>query len=267
MSVHHLECAALTDLAASRKLVFMALCDSADKVTGIAYPGLETLGAWSNLKTSQVMANLSWLIENGYIARLERARPGRRAVFRVFDRVPCCALHDPMGGQKKGSGTPENTSAGNGNNGSGVPENRPNGSDNGSDNGSGLDRKPSVSSVSSKGVSTSVRSPAAGAGSPTPLIPHTVYENPERCPAHQGDDYPPPCGGCRDARLAAEAAREAEAARLAADAAALESGPRCAAHGHEPAARCRCCAADHKAGDHAPGWSADCYMCQGVARG
>src|SRR5690625_205530 len=265
MSLHHLECAALTDLPAARKLVFMALCDSADKVTGLAFPGIDTLKAWSNLGQSQVMAHLSELIDLGYLARVERARPGRRAVFRVFSQIACCDLHLPL---EDGSGRPEPSSLPkqptgpqsrlNGSsesepfgvfspgsrtrsrdNGSSEPGPLPvdshaetaNGSENGSENGSDLDRKPSVSPYllnSSKGVTSPKRAqekptpnsssrqtcqeppPVPGGNSPKSAARAAegslaaVSLRPDRCPGHQNIDIVPPCGGCAAARRQVE---------------------------------------------------------------
>lgn len=172
MSVHHTECAALTDLPAARKLVFMALCDSADKTTGIAWPGLETMMEWSNLSRSPVMAHLKALEEDGYIARVSRGHKGKRAVFRVWDRVPCCGLHEPLGQSDEGSCQQDSSESEIGD-GKGSCQQEPSskgsskGSCKGSSKGSCLGGTPSVSSVSS--VSPSNSQLSAGAEEPTPI--------------------------------------------------------------------------------------------------
>jgi len=104
MSMHHVERAALTDMMPSRKLVFMAICDAADKDTGLGFPGFDTMQKWSGLGKSQVHDNVAALIADGWIARVSSGRKGKRAVFRVFDQTACCALHTPLGVE---SGTPD----------------------------------------------------------------------------------------------------------------------------------------------------------------
>lgn len=97
MAIHHIECAALADLPPSRKLVFMAICDSANKDTGLGFPGFDTIQAWSGLGKSQVQANIAILIKDGWVSRVTAGRRGARAVFRVFDRIPCCVMHEAFG--------------------------------------------------------------------------------------------------------------------------------------------------------------------------
>lgn len=106
MAIHHIECAALADLPPSRKLVFMAICDSANKDTGLGFPGFDTIQAWSGLGKSQVQANIAILIQDGWVARVTAGRRGARAVFRVFDQIPCCVMHEAFG---VGSGQPDAT--------------------------------------------------------------------------------------------------------------------------------------------------------------
>ena len=84
MSIQHLEAAAETDLPASKKLVFMALCDDANKITRRTYPGREKLILWSGVKARRVQDILDELVAEGYIARLTYAQPGRKAEFLVF---------------------------------------------------------------------------------------------------------------------------------------------------------------------------------------
>ena len=217
MSTHHTECAALTELPAARKLVLMALCDSADKTTGIAWPGLEMMMAWSNLHSkSQVMAHLKALEDDGYIARVSRGRKGKRAVFRVWDQVPCCGLHEQLGEPRKGSGVPDFEPVDNSRTevrlGSGTPENESIGSGIGSGIGYGLGRTPSVSSVSSSSIESSYivsssepvdNSPLTDSGvegvapaSPSPA----ELTDPCKCGRHQGVESPPPCFDCKVSR-------------------------------------------------------------------
>lgn len=99
MSIHHLECAAeLKHLIPSKKLVLMAVCDDADKETRLGAPGIDKLHLWSGIKAkSQVLAVIAELVAEGYLERVSPGRKGRKAVFRVFSRVGCCALHGPAG--------------------------------------------------------------------------------------------------------------------------------------------------------------------------
>ncbi len=104
MSMHHVERAAVLPMLAARKLVFMAICDAADKDTGLGFPGFDSMQEWSGVGKSQVHEHIAALIEDGYIERVQAGRRGRRAVFRVFAQVACCEFHDPAYG---GSGTPD----------------------------------------------------------------------------------------------------------------------------------------------------------------
>lgn len=98
MSIHHLECAAeLKHLIPSKKLVLMAVCDDADKETRLGAPGIDKLHLWSGINAkSQVLAVIAELVDEGYLERVSPGRKGRKAVFRVFARVGCCALHGPV---------------------------------------------------------------------------------------------------------------------------------------------------------------------------
>jgi hypothetical protein len=104
MSIHHLECAARTKLPASKKLVLMAFCDDADKLSRIAFPGIEAAMEWSGLGKSRVLEVIAELIDEGYISRLSAGRRGHRAEFRIFDRVACCSMHGPANVMPLGSG-------------------------------------------------------------------------------------------------------------------------------------------------------------------
>lgn len=162
MSIHHLERAALTKLPSSKKLVFMCIADDADKLTRVAAVGLEAIQEWSGLGKSQALAVIKELVDEGYIARVKAGRKGQRAEFRVFARVACCELHEAFDGPEPatvvGSGPLDPTSdeapihAGNqatSDEGSAQPDpNAAIGSGEGSDEGSGLDRTPYVSPVS-----------------------------------------------------------------------------------------------------------------------
>lgn len=80
----------------------------------------------------------------------------------------------------------------------------------------------------------------------------------DRCPRHQADEFPPPCGQCKEARLGAERL----AAAVSEAAASPEAlGPRCGFHGWEYAATCRECAGEHKGGMHSPFPRRECRFC------
>lgn len=95
MAIHFTECAALTELPASKKLVLMACADSADKDSRIAKPGLENVCRWSGLKKSRALEVIAELVAEGYLVRRSSGRAGRRAEFYVFP-AGCCALHGPL---------------------------------------------------------------------------------------------------------------------------------------------------------------------------
>lgn len=85
MSTHLLIAAAyLEDLPQGRKLVLMAIADSADEHTLESAPGLPKLRAWSGLTKGPTLANVKALEDAGLVARVEAGRLGRRAVYRVF---------------------------------------------------------------------------------------------------------------------------------------------------------------------------------------
>lgn len=208
MSIHHLERAAELRLQATRKLVFMALCDDADKTTGLAMPGLEKVMAWAGCGKSQAAEHLKALIDDGLVERVSVGYRGRRAVFRVFARVACCGDHpvsvdvdDPMG-------TPEN--------GSGSPESTPNGSGKGPEsirNGSGLDRTPSQPpNLPTTGEPSATTSRPRANDDPPPFDDlggnrELVVVEPTRCAAHQAVAANGPCWSCKETREAVEAAK------------------------------------------------------------
>lgn len=85
MSTHLLIAAAyLEGIPQGRKLVLMAIADSADEHTLESAPGLPKLRAWSGRSKSQVTRIVADLEASGYIARVSAGRLGRRAVYRVF---------------------------------------------------------------------------------------------------------------------------------------------------------------------------------------
>lgn len=106
MAIHFTECAALTELPASKKLVLMACADSADKDSRIAKPGLENVCRWSGLKKSRALEVIAELVAEGYLVRRSSGRAGRRAEFYVFP-AGCCALHGPLHHITTGSGAPD----------------------------------------------------------------------------------------------------------------------------------------------------------------
>lgn len=100
MSIHHVECAALTSLPASTKLVLMAFADSADKDTRLAFPGLDNVMAWSGLRKSRALEVTSGLVKQGYLVRTGGSNatgPRRRAEYLVFP-AGCCLQHGRLNG-------------------------------------------------------------------------------------------------------------------------------------------------------------------------
>ena len=97
MSIHHVECAALTALPASTKLVLMSFADSADKDTRVAFPGLGNVMAWSGLRKSRALEVTSWLTKQGYLYRVAGGKRGKRAEYLVFP-AGCCPMHGRLTG-------------------------------------------------------------------------------------------------------------------------------------------------------------------------
>lgn len=97
MAIHYLECAALTDLPAGKKLALMAIADDADKTTRIGRVGLDGIMQWSGLKRSRALEVLKELVDDGYLVRHASGRIGRQAEFVVFP-AGCCPLHGPVRG-------------------------------------------------------------------------------------------------------------------------------------------------------------------------
>lgn len=210
MSIHHLERAGELDMAPVKKLIFMAMCDDAQKETGLTFPGLDKMTRWANGKSkSYILRMVKELIDEGYVERKEEGRKGRRAVYQVFAHVACCIEHGPM------SKTAWNV---------GVRPVHPTddtpvlGSTKGSTNGSTPGFTPPVSPVSThNGEPSNVTNSAPVDNSPQP--PKNVI-HPDRCAQHQRVEFPPKCLACKSARVAAEAQREA--AKRAAMAAEVE---------------------------------------------
>lgn len=107
MSIHLLEQAALLKLQPSTKLAFMAFCDSADKDTGMAFPGMDQVLLWAGVGKSRGHEIVAELIEMGLLARMSAGRRGRRAEFRVYEQIACCPLHEPFGSAPVASGRPD----------------------------------------------------------------------------------------------------------------------------------------------------------------
>lgn len=110
MAIHLTECAALSELPASKKLVLMACADSADKDTRIALPGFDNIVRWSGLKRSRAMEVIAELVAEGYLVRRSSGRAGRRAEFYVFP-AGCCAMHGPLPLLRSGSAQPDPAAA------------------------------------------------------------------------------------------------------------------------------------------------------------
>ena len=216
MSNHHVDCAGGLRLgSATRKLVFLALCDDASRTSGLAMPGLEKVMEWAECSKSQAMAHMKWLIEHGYVECVQHGRRGTRAVYKVFAKVPCCSEHAPDLPEWEGLDFQEEKGSG--------PQDPKNelGSGMGPDRvriGSGSYRtppNPPILQASSRGESSyvttssepepvdnspSVESEDASAP-PTPST-HTGGEEilPMQCETHRGWVTPPPCRACQAAR-------------------------------------------------------------------
>jgi hypothetical protein len=243
VSIHHLERAALTTLPGTKKLVLMCIADDADKLTRVAAVGLEAIQAWAGVGRSQALGLIKELVDEGFIERVKAGRKGQRAEFRVFSHVACCELHDAfhaptMAAESAaivGSATPDPTTdegpvqAGNQDPyeaGSGQSDPKQSiGSDKGSDEGSGLDRTPYVSPVStplpphSGGVvetTQSITIPAAaidpGLTAEAAALGVALVPLATACPRH-GATLTAACRGCGTTpRLVDNAQRRARAA-------------------------------------------------------
>ena len=95
MSSHYLSCAGgLTGLRGTVKLIYLALCDDASERTGLAAPGIAKIMEWASCGRSQAAQHTNTLIALGYLERVAKGYSGRRAEFRVFAHIPCCAAHE-----------------------------------------------------------------------------------------------------------------------------------------------------------------------------
>lgn len=129
MSIHLLEQAALLKLQPSVKLAFMAFCDSADKETGVAFPGMDQILTWAGVGKSRGHEIIAELIDAGLLERVSAGRRGHRAEFRVFVSIACCALHQPFGIPESAQPDPSSGSAvPDANLGSGTPDAKAEGS-------------------------------------------------------------------------------------------------------------------------------------------
>lgn len=97
MAGHYMDCAANTDLQASKKLVLMCIADDADKQSRIGRVGLDAIRKWSGLGRSRALEVIKDLVDEGYLARHAAGRIGRQAEFVVFPGG-CCGLHGPVAG-------------------------------------------------------------------------------------------------------------------------------------------------------------------------
>lgn len=106
MANHYLDCAAKTKgLGGSKKLVLMALADSAAGDTRISSPGLGEIMEWAETKKSYTMRLIGQLIEDGLVERHSTGYPGHTAEYIVFPHG-CCATHGPLHGRRKNGCTP-----------------------------------------------------------------------------------------------------------------------------------------------------------------
>ena len=284
MSNHHVDCAGGLRLgSATRKLVFLALCDDASRTSGLAMPGLEKVMEWAECSKSQAMAHMKWLIEHGYVECVQHGRRGTRAVYKVFAKVPCCSEHAPdlpewegldfqeekwSGPQDPKNESPKpvdnfpETELGSG------PQDPKNelGSGMGPDRvriGSGSYRTPSnppILQASSRGESSYVTTssePEPVDNFPPPKIenedaapPPLDVTDPRKCVAHLGVEDPPPCHGCKNARErweihAAIKPSEVEKARKLLPMCPIHSWAQVDSNGN-----CGTCRTDHRCGDH-----------------
>lgn len=92
MSIHLVECAAEQDLPPAWKWVLAAFADSADRSTGIAYPGLSRVRKWSGLSRSRTFEVVNELEELGLLRKHRGGGNGKRAEYVVFPNG-CCEQH------------------------------------------------------------------------------------------------------------------------------------------------------------------------------
>lgn len=85
-------------------------------------------------------------------------------------------------------------------------------------------------------VEGAAREPLTEPPGPPPASP----EPPQQCPKHLGDPDPPPCGGCKAARLAHDQWEADRAARI-------RNAPKCRRHRGQLAANCALCRAERLA--------------------
>lgn len=83
------------DLPPSKKLALMALADSADKETRVAYPGLERIMRWAGVGKSYALRLLADLARDGLVVKKSAGRKGHHAEFFVLP-YGCCELHGPV---------------------------------------------------------------------------------------------------------------------------------------------------------------------------
>ncbi|GAB3977225.1 hypothetical protein GCM10029978_066360 [Actinoallomurus acanthiterrae] len=68
----------------AHKLALMKICDSADDRNRLGFPGLDAVRIWADVKKSRGLQIIKDLQELGLLMQVEKARRGRRAVFKVF---------------------------------------------------------------------------------------------------------------------------------------------------------------------------------------
>ncbi|MFD6343634.1 hypothetical protein ACFWF9_02765 [Streptomyces roseolus] len=87
MSIHLMVVAAYlpSDLVTQgQKLALMKICDSADDETRLARPGMKRLRAWVGVSEKRCTTIVTELVGLGLVERVQVARAGRAAVYRVF---------------------------------------------------------------------------------------------------------------------------------------------------------------------------------------
>lgn len=84
MSMQHLLDAVAIQMGnPATKLALMAIADDASDKTNLSFPGLEKVCEWAEIGPRRANQIITDLVDRGYIERVTKAHPGRRAVYRV----------------------------------------------------------------------------------------------------------------------------------------------------------------------------------------